>query len=110
IAAAAHEGALQAGPQGAGTVAVMGTGVDRVYPARHRDLAHQGAAHGALVSELPLGMGPLPHHFPRRNRLVAGLARGVLVVEAARQSGSLTTARLAGESGREVFRSEEHTS
>ncbi|WP_026639751.1 DNA-processing protein DprA [Bordetella petrii] len=103
IDAAAHEGALQAGPQGAGTVAVMGTGVDRVYPARHRDLAHQVAAHGALVSELPLGMGPLPHHFPRRNRLVAGLARGVLVVEAARQSGSLITARLAGESGREVF-------
>src|SRR5690606_15635816 len=103
IDAAAHEGALQAGAQGAGTVAVMGTGIDRVYPARHRDLAHQIAAHGARVSELPLGMGPLPHHFPRRNRLVAGLARGVLVVEAARQSGSLITARLAGESGREVF-------
>jgi len=103
IDAAAHEGALLAGPGGAGTVAVMGTGIDRVYPARHRDLAHRIAGHGALVSELPLGMGALPHHFPRRNRLVAGLARGVLVVEAARQSGSLITARLAGENGREVF-------
>ena len=101
--AAAHEGALDAGPGGAGTVAVMGTGIDRIYPARHRDLAHRIAAHGALVSELPLGTGALPQHFPKRNRIVAGLARGVLVVEAARQSGSLITARLAGESGREVF-------
>ena len=103
IDAAAHEGALDAGPAGAGTVAVMGTGIDRVYPARHRDLAHRIAAHGALVSELPLGTGALPQHFPKRNRIVAGLARGVLVVEAAKQSGSLITARLAGESGREVF-------
>ncbi|MFY2608684.1 DNA-processing protein DprA [Achromobacter ruhlandii] len=103
IDAAAHEGALDAGPDGAGTVAVMGTGIDRIYPARHRDLAHRIAARGALVSELPLGTGALPHHFPKRNRIVAGLARGVLVVEAARQSGSLITARLAGESGREVF-------
>lgn len=103
IDAAAHEGALDAGPGGAGTVAVMGTGIDRIYPARHRDLAHRIAAHGALVSELPLGTGALPQHFPKRNRIVAGLARGVLVVEAARQSGSLITARLAGESGREVF-------
>lgn len=103
IDAAAHEGALQAGPAGAGTVAIMGTGIDRVYPARHRELAHRIADQGALVSELPLGMGALPHHFPLRNRIVAGLARGVLVVEAARQSGSLITARLAGESGREVF-------
>jgi len=103
IDAAAHEGALQAGPTGAGTVAVMGTGIDRIYPAAHRDLAHRIAEHGALVSELPLGMGALRHHFPQRNRLVAGLARGVLVVEAARQSGSLITARLAAESGREVF-------
>ncbi|CAM4323745.1 DNA-processing protein DprA [Bordetella muralis] len=103
IDAAAHEGALLAGPDGAGTVAIMGTGIDRVYPAGHRELAHRIAEHGALVSELPLGMGALPHHFPLRNRLVAGLARGVLVVEAARQSGSLITARLAGESGREVF-------
>lgn len=103
IDAAAHEGALDAGPEGAGTVAVMGTGIDRIYPARHRDLAHRIAAHGALVSELPLGTGALPQHFPKRNRIVAGLARGVLVVEAARQSGSLITARLAGEGGREVF-------
>jgi len=103
IDAAAHEGALEAGPEGAGTVAVMGTGVDRVYPPAHRDLAHRIAARGAVVSELPLGTGVQRHHFPQRNRIVAGLARGVLVVEAARQSGSLITARLAGESGREVF-------
>lgn len=103
IDAAAHEGALDAGPHGAGTVAVMGTGIDRIYPARNRDLAHRIAAQGALVSEFPLGMGALPQHFPKRNRIVAGLARGVLVVEAAKQSGSLITARLAGESGREVF-------
>lgn len=103
IDAAAHEGALDAGPGGAGTFAVMGTGIDRIYPARHRDLAHRIAAHGALVSELPMGTGALPQHFPKRNRIVAGLARGVLVVEAAKQSGSLITARLAGESGREVF-------
>lgn len=103
IDAAAHEGALLAGSAGAGTLAVMGTGIDRVYPARHRDLAHRITEHGALISELPLGVGALPHHFPKRNRIVAGLARGVLVVEAARQSGSLITARLAGESGREVF-------
>ena len=103
IDAAAHEGALLAGTAGAGTVAVMGTGIDRVYPASHRDLAHRIAAHGALVSELPLGTPALKHHFPQRNRLVAGLARGVLVVEAARQSGSLITARLAAEGGREVF-------
>ena len=81
IDAAAHEGALDAGAQGGGTVAVMGTGIDRIYPARHRELAHRIAAHGALVSELPLG-GVLPQHFPKRNRIVAGLARGVLVVEA----------------------------
>ncbi|WP_427184238.1 DNA-processing protein DprA [Bordetella bronchialis] len=103
IDAAAHEGALDAGPQGAGTVAVMGTGIDRIYPPRHAGLAERIAAQGALVSELPLGSPALAHHFPQRNRLVAGLARGVLVVEAARQSGSLITARLAAENGREVF-------
>jgi len=103
IDASAHEGAMFAGTAGAGTIAVMGTGIDRVYPAKHRDLAHRITEHGALVSELPLGIGALPHHFPKRNRIVAGLTRGVLVVEAARQSGSLITARLAGESGREVF-------
>jgi len=103
IDAAAHEGALDAGPQGGGTVAVLGTGIDIVYPAPNQELAARIERHGALVSEFPLGTPPLPHQFPRRNRLVAGLARGVLVVEAARQSGSLSTARLAAENGREVF-------
>jgi len=103
IDAAAHEGALQAGPQGGGTVAVLGTGIDIVYPAGNRPLAERIGGQGALVSEFALGAPPLPHQFPRRNRLVAGLARGVLVVEAARQSGSLSTARLAAEQGREVF-------
>lgn len=100
---AAHKGALQAGSQGAGTLAVMGTGLDLVYPAVHRDLAHQISAQGLLLSEFPLGTRALPHHFPRRNRIVAALSKGVLVVEAAKQSGSLITARLAGELGREVF-------
>jgi len=103
IDAAAHEGALAAAPAGAGTIAVMGTGLDIVYPRRHHSLAQRIAASGALVSEYPLGTPALPHHFPQRNRLVAGLTRGVLVVEAARQSGSLITARLAAENGREVF-------
>jgi len=103
IDAAAHEGALEAGPAGGGTIAVLGTGIDIVYPSSNRDLAARIGRHGALVSEFPLGTPPLPHQFPRRNRVVAGLARGVLVVEAARQSGSLSTARLAAESGREVF-------
>lgn len=100
---AAHKGALKAGPQSAGTIAVMGTGLDLVYPAAHRDLAHQISDHGLLLSEFPLGSRAMPHHFPRRNRIVAALAKGVLVVEAAKQSGSLITARLAGELGREVF-------
>ncbi|AWP68431.1 DNA protecting protein DprA [Bordetella holmesii 30539] len=103
IDAAAHEGALAAGPECGGTVAVLGTGIDRIYPTANRNLAHAIAAGGALVSEFALGSGAQAHHFPQRNRLVAGLARGVLVVEAARQSGSLITARLAGEGGREVF-------
>ena len=101
IDAAAHEGALAAAR--GRTVAFVGTGLDRVYPAAHRDLAHRIAARGALVSEFALGTPPRPGHFPRRNRLIAGLARGVLVVEASLQSGSLITARLALESGREVF-------
>jgi DNA processing protein len=104
IDAAAHEGALEAMAQGgAGTVAVVGTGLDRVFPARHRALAHRIAAQGALVSEYAPGMPPLREHFPERNRLIAGLSQGTLVVEAALASGSLITARLASESGREVF-------
>ena len=100
IDAAAHEGALMAA---AGTVAVVGTGLDRVYPARHRALAQRIAAHGALVSEYAPGTPPLAEHFPQRNRIIAGLSQGTLVVEAALQSGSLITARLASECGREVF-------
>lgn len=99
IDAAAHRGALEAG----NTLAVMGTGPDRVYPAAHRDLARLIAAHGALVTEFPPGTGPKSEHFPRRNRLIAALSLGTLVVEAAIQSGSLITARLAAELGREVF-------
>ncbi|WP_341646672.1 DNA-processing protein DprA [Thauera sp. SDU_THAU2] len=103
IDAAAHRGALAAGAAGAGTVAVVGTGIDRIYPARNAALAREIAACGAIVSEFPLGTPPLQHNFPRRNRVIAGLAQGVLVVEAALNSGSLITARLAAETGREVF-------
>ena len=101
IDAAAHRGAL-AHPDGI-TVAVIGTGADRVYPARNQALARQIAERGVIVSEYPLGTPALPYNFPRRNRLIAGLSRGVLVVEAAVGSGSLITARLATENGREVF-------
>jgi len=104
IDAAAHEGALEAGaPARLATVAVVGTGLDRVYPARHRELAHRIAARGLIVSEYPLGTPPLNQNFPKRNRIIAGLARGTLVIEAALRSGSLITARLAAEQGREVF-------
>lgn len=102
---AAHQGALDAAGDSArlATVAVVGTGLDRVYPARHRALAHAIARRGLVVSEFPLGTPPLAANFPRRNRIIAGLTRGTLVVEAALQSGSLVTARLAVEQGKEVF-------
>src|SRR5690606_6877926 len=103
IDAAAHEGAMQAGPQGGRTIAVMAGGLDDIYPRQHQALAEQIAAMGALVSEYPPGTPAVPFRFPDRNRLVAALARGVLVVEAAAQSGSLLTARLGIECGREVF-------
>lgn len=100
IDGAAHRACADAGLPG---VAVCGTGPDRVYPARHRELAHRIAAHGVLVTEFPPGTPALPEHFPRRNRIIAGLSLGVLVVEASVRSGSLITARLAAEQGREVF-------
>ncbi|WP_338416611.1 DNA-processing protein DprA [uncultured Sphaerotilus sp.] len=100
IDGAAHEGALS-GPSG--TIAIVGTGLDRVYPRQHHALAGRIATEGLIVSEHVLGTPPLAPHFPQRNRLIAGLGRGTLVVEAALQSGSLITARLAMESNREVF-------
>ena len=100
IDAASHRGALAAAGT---TIAVCGTGTDRVYPSRHRDLAHEIATHGALVSEFPPGTPARREHFPQRNRILSGLTLGTLVVEAAERSGSLITARLAGEQGREVF-------
>jgi DNA processing protein len=111
IDAAAHDGALAAAETGSGsssalsggTVAVVGTGLDQVYPRSHKMLADRIAAQGLLLSEYPLGTPPLAAHFPQRNRLIAGLSQGTLVVEAALQSGSLITARLALEASREVW-------
>lgn len=100
IDAAAHLGGLSGA---ASSIAVVGTGLDIVYPARNRDLAHRLAQEGALVSEFPLGTPGRAANFPRRNRIISGLSRGCLVVEAAIASGSLITARLAAEQGRDVF-------
>lgn len=100
VDAAAHLGGLQ---EKGSSIAVVGTGLDKVYPSANRELAHQLAQNGAIISEFPLGTPPLPGNFPRRNRIISGLSLGCLVVEASLQSGSLITARLALEQSREVF-------
>jgi DNA processing protein len=100
IDSAAHRGGLRGR---AGTIAVIGTGIDRVYPARNQELARKIAEQGAIISEFPLGTPALKENYPRRNRIISGLALGCLVIEAAERSGSLITARLAGEQGRDVF-------
>ena len=98
IDAASHRASLETG-----TIAVLGGGIDVVYPPENRELYDQIARRGVVMSEMPLGMAPLPRHFPRRNRLISGMARGVVVIEAAERSGSLITAHYALEQGREVF-------
>ena len=104
IDAAAHRGALRCQGNNCGSsIGVIGTGLDKVYPAANRDLAHALAQQGALISEFPLGTPPLAANFPRRNRIISGMSAGCLVVEASLQSGSLITARLALEQGRDVF-------
>ena len=100
IDGAAHDGAMLGGGQ---TIAVVGTGLDRVYPKKHLSLAHRIVQQGMIISEFPLGTPPLMSNFPKRNRIISGLSRGTLVIEAALQSGSLITARLAAEQGKEVF-------
>lgn len=100
IDGAAHRAALEAGGR---TIAVAGTGPDRVYPAHHRELAHQIVDNGAVVTPFAPGVGPRPGHFPARNRIISGMSLGVVVIEAGLRSGSLITARLAAEQGREVF-------
>lgn len=100
IDGAAHDGAMLGG---GATIAVVGTGLDRVYPKKHLELAHRIAGRGMMVSEFPLGTPPLTGNFPRRNRIISGLSRATLVVEAALRSGSLITARLAAEQGKDIF-------
>ncbi len=100
IDAAAHRGALAGKGR---TIAVLGCGIDRTYPPEHDSLSRQIEAHGAVIAELPVGAPPQSHHFPRRNRIISGLSLGVLVTEAATSSGSLITAKLALEQGRDVF-------
>jgi DNA processing protein len=103
IDGAAHRGALSASMGGGGTIGVIASGIDIAYPPEHGDLQEEVAARGLLIAEQPPGTEPLARHFPSRNRIIAGLAAGTLVVEAAPKSGSLITARLAGEYGREVM-------